>query len=908
MVKLEIHPTQRDKLILWWNGNIPKGEENRVRHPRDILYVWTHLKGYAKWQDKKNYFLLSFSHQNLIRLRRQFPDLHFSDEIERGVRARQEEIRGITDLAVRIKEGWYDTVVDVDYKMPPLATYQHREVIYLSMIPKAPIFADCGTGKCRTGDARVTTFTGNFSLEDLFAKKAYDIKMSPTETVGKFSVPVFVPSVMPNGTAIWAQADGIYREEIPAGTKVKMVKTINNEPFILTMPHKLLINEGNWSNDFKAGDIVWKPAKIPDRNTGYHVSDSYTDTMITSYLNKGINAVKLIEQYNQNMPLADKVYFLKKFLPLVLRFYTGQNILRTIPMERSAIYSLADILLEFSIACGFETSAVGMASAFFESRDAKNLQDIIDDPALTFFSDCIHLGDSNFYKGHTRGEYLIPDRIVSCETFSLDKPTFVYDLMIPSSHNYIVDHVWSHNTFCVLVSTEHQIKQKIIKPGKTLIAGKLMTLETGWMQDAKKFTDLKINLLWAKPGKNKKQKILEKLEEDADVYLINHDGVRVFEKELIAKNFDKVVLDESTILKSYTGLKSRKQGGTFGKALARVAHSANWKVIMSGTPAPNGPQDVWGQINFLDPEGVLLERDHNDFLSAYMKKKVFGRVLKNPDGTDSDEPFDPMTPFKWVPKPQAVKKVKSILEPLAYRVKIEEHLTDLPEKTIVVRSLDMNRTQRTAYLQMKKDLETSINDELITVQNRLVSALKLRQITGGFAIDNTGNPQPLAVNPKLEMLETLMNEEIDRDLKVVVFAEYRFEIEMIAEKFADQGVVTVYGGNSSAKNLENVNQFINDSEVRLIVLHPRSAAHGITLTCAYYLVFYSISHSAEDNYQCIARVYRASQKHPTFIYYLLIKNSIDVSIYDVLAEKIRNQAEMIDQDKIDDEILRTLTN
>jgi SNF2 family DNA or RNA helicase len=535
------------------------------------------------------------------------------------------------------------------------------------------------------------------------------------------------------------------------------------------------------------------------------------------------------------------------------------------------------------------------------------LQGIIDDPSISFFSNCVKIQNPSFYKGYKRKEFRRPDRIVSCEVFTLDKATYVYDLMVPFSHNYIVDHVWSHNTYCVLVSTEHQIKQEILKPGKTLIAGKLMTLETGWMEDAKKFTDLKVNLLWAtKPGKLKKQKILDALEDDADVYLINHDGVRVYEKELAAKNFDKVVLDESTILKSFKGAKSRRDGGAFGKALANVAHAAKWRIVMSGTPAPNGPQDLWGQLHFLDPYGILLERDYNDFLTTFMRKNVFGQTIKDENGNDTFEPVHSNTPFKWVPKPGSIKKIGQIIEALAYRVKIEEHLTDLPEKSVIVRHMTMNRTQMSAYKEMKKHLETMINDELITVPNRLVSALKLRQITGGFAIDSEGVPQALKTNPKMDMLINMVREEIDTHLKIVIFAEYRWEIEQITSTFKEENAVSVYGGNSSAKNIKNVQQFINDPKIRIIVLHPKSAAHGITLTCANYLIFYSISHSAEDNYQCVARVYRASQKHPTFIYYLLMQDSIDTAIYDVLGDKIKNQADMIDQDEIDVAILGNL--
>lgn len=156
-------------------------------------------------------------------------------------------------------------------------------------------------------------------------------------------------------------------------------------------------------------------------------------------------------------------------------------------------------------------------------------------------------------------------------------------------------------TFMVLVSTENQILQGAISPGKTLICGKLMTLDSGWKQDAERFTDLSVKVLWTGSYK-RKERILKMLDEPADIYIINHDGVMVYEEALAEKRFQKVVVDESTILKSYHGEFTQK-GGKFGKALRNVSRHADWRVVMSGTPAPNGPEDLWGQFKFIDEYG-----------------------------------------------------------------------------------------------------------------------------------------------------------------------------------------------------------------------------------------------------------------------------------------------------------------
>ena len=454
-------------------------------------------------------------------------------------------------------------------------------------------------------------------------------------------------------------------------------------------------------------------------------------------------------------------------------------------------------------------------------------------------------------------------------------------------------------TFMVLVSTEWQIKAGLIPRGKTLICGKLATLETGWMEDAEKFTDLKVNMLWTSSTYKKREKILQKLEEDADVYLINHDGLRAYEKELIRKNFAKVVIDESTILKGFSGMDPRIKGGVFGKALMRVSASANWRVIMSGTPAPNGAQDLWGQFHFLDPRGINLEASWHDFKKTYMSLHFFGALKKDSKGNAiPGVPANPDCPSKWTMRAASIPKIAEIINPLAYRLKIRDHIKDLPEKTRLKRVAKMTKEQIKHYEEMEETLSTIIDNEMVSVANRMVELMKLRQITGGFLIDHQDKTHPLKKNPKLDIMDSLLHDEIDVHEKVVIFAQYRWEVETLESRYKKYGTVSVYGGNTSGVNMQAIKDFREKPEVRIIILHPRSAAHGITLTMANYMIFYSISHSEEERYQAEARIERAGQKNAMFIYYLLCENTIDEKMYKVLIKKASDQSELIDHNRI----------
>ena len=439
-------------------------------------------------------------------------------------------------------------------------------------------------------------------------------------------------------------------------------------------------------------------------------------------------------------------------------------------------------------------------------------------------------------------------------------------------------------TFMVLTSTEYQLSQGWLSRGKTLVLGKLATLHSGWLKDTEKFTTLKTEVLWIPATSKRKEKLANILKtSDADIFVMNHEGVHNLVEELAAHKFEKVVVDESTILKSFKGVNPRLTGGKFGQALMRIAEHANYRVIMSGTPAPNGVQDLWGQFKFLDPAGVLLEPEYRDFRAMYMKQIHFG----NPD--------DPKTPSTWVPRSGSDREVANIVRDYIYRVRLRDHLMDLPPITISVRSAKMGPTQAKAYDEMETSFATTLDDETIAVGMQLAAISKLRQITGGFVLDANEVPHVLPDGPKLGLLDSLLEDEIRKDEKVVIFAQYQWEIKELASRYKDHGVVTVYGGNHSNVNINNIERFLKDQSIRLIILHPRSAAHGVTLTNAHYLIFYSSSYSAEEDYQSIKRIERAGQKNAMFVYYLHCDDTIDGIMHDVIHAKSKGQACMIDE-------------
>ena len=879
----------KDKILLSWDGTMPPGygPHDHVEI-QDMPKIWKHLKGHCSYNKKLKKFVLFFSKQNLVRLRSQFgsiPIVHGYGRVTE-LKGSCDSLMAMRDFGERVKQGEFCDI-NIEYKLPPLAEYQKRGTAFLYHLYKAPLFADCG---CLSGDTMIKYNRAGISR----TRTIRDLYKTFNGSRINQSIPTKVRSF--NGERIQLHT---IRRVVESGVKPVLRLTLEDGKEIkLTYDHEVLSRRG-WvpsgklcTDDFIMVDnLIRHQKKKVKKEKGKKRSDlrlavgKYHKFARKQFSHEGKSHSYLVEKHRAIFDAHSNGLTLKEFVACT-RDKNKSESLFFVDTSKYDIHHL---------------------NGDHYDNDPENLSMLTKTAHAQFHTK----GYKNFC--HGTPEY---SKVKSIKVLGEE---MTYDIVCDDPHrNFVANGIVVHNcgkTYMVLVSTEQQIKTRRLQRGKTLVCGKLATLETGWAADTKKFTDLKANVLWAPPGKKRKEKILEKLNEEADLYIINHEGVKVFMEELAAKRFEKVVVDESTILKSFTGLHSRISGGVLGKAIMAVAEHAVYRVIMSGTPAPNGPEDLWGQFHFLDPDGILLEAGFKDFRQHYMERIVFGRLKKDKDGNDiPGEPENRNTPSKWVMTKGAEKIIHSIIDPHVFRVRIRDHLKDLPPKTVVKRAIQMKPSQQKIYDDVQKELWVFLKDGKVSTENALTELIKLRQVTGGFLIADDGEPRPLDDNPKVEMMDQLLNDEIDSEHKVVIFAQYRWEIEMLQNRYKDHGVVTVYGGNTGNNNLKNLNTFMEDPKCRIIILHPRSAAHGITLTMAHYMIFYSVSYSSEENYQSVARIERASQKNPMFVYYLLAKAkkgfSIDEIIYKVLISKQRKQELLLDlkQGDIDSDILKTWKN
>ncbi len=390
---------------------------------------------------------------------------------------------------------------------------------------------------------------------------------------------------------------------------------------------------------------------------------------------------------------------------------------------------------------------------------------------------------------------------------------------------------------------------------KTLVVAPLRVCKTVWRQEGRKwrnFNHLEIIDLTNLPEGMRKQLI----QSPGHIYLINPESlVKVL--PLLTNEFDLLVLDESTKFKD-------TQTQRF-KALKKKLFDFKRRVILTGTPVPNGLQDLFGQMFVVD---------FGNALGKYVTHFRMEFCHQHPSG------------FGWELNRGAPDLIYKRVENRLMRLDIKDHI-EMPDLIPNTINVQLPAHLRGQYDQLERAFVTKIEETPIAVLNPSAVGTKLRQMANGFLYDDQmGSIDRMAHRlhtEKLDALEELVEEMQGRPLLVA----YEFEEDalMIAERFPD--AINL----GKAKKPEQVVDSFNRGEIPLMYAHPASVGHGLNLQEACNTIcWYGITWNLEYHDQFNARVYRSGQTAPSvMVHYIVCQDTKDEDVVDVLAAKDRTQ-------------------
>jgi SNF2 family DNA or RNA helicase len=326
---------------------------------------------------------------------------------------------------------------------------------------------------------------------------------------------------------------------------------------------------------------------------------------------------------------------------------------------------------------------------------------------------------------------------------------------------------------------------------------------------------------------------------DADVVVLNYDNLQSIHN---LNGIDGIVFDELTRLKNPSGARF--------KALSKLLDKVNVRWGLTGSFTSNGLEDVFGQCKIVDQ--TILGRSKGAFMQQHF-------ILINKEYGE------------WVPRVNALQQVMEIIKPVTYVLDAGEYKDKLPPLHTVELRCDMD--DRLPYEKMKKDFVVQFGSTQIAAVNAAVVTSKLQQMASGFIYDADAVPTWFSKH-KFDRLDELLEENQHANTIIA----YAFKEELAELKRRYPKAVTL-------DDTDAIKRW-NDGKVELLLVHPKSAGHGLNLQHGgSKIVFLSLPWSLELYEQTIGRLHRSGQKHDVWCYVMLTNKTVDERIWAALHDK-----------------------
>jgi len=425
--------------------------------------------------------------------------------------------------------------------------------------------------------------------------------------------------------------------------------------------------------------------------------------------------------------------------------------------------------------------------------------------------------------------------------------------LVSNKRAFCFNEAGTGKTSSVVWAADYLMDLRLIK--KVLIICPLSIMYSAWQSDIFK-TAMHRKAAVAHGTTAKRKKVLDG---DYEFVIINYDGVATVKEEIKKAGFDLIVIDEANAYKTTTTVRWRTL------KLLLTPNTGLW--MLTGTPASQSPVDAYGLAKLVNPDRVPK------FFTAWRDKVMF-----------------PVSKFKWVPKPGAKDVVFNALQPAIRYTKAE--CLDLPDVMYQYRDTTLTAQQQKYYSELKNEMFIKAAGEEVSAVNAAAKLSKLLQLSGGAIYTDSGEVLEFDVSPRFNVLGEVLDETIN---KVIVFVPFRHTIRLVSDNLKKGGhSVEVINGDVSAAERSNIFlRFQTSDNPRILVIQPQSASHGVTLTAADTIVFWSPVMSVETYMQCIARIDRVGQKNKMTVVHL-VGSEVERRMYKMLENKIDLHEKLVD--------------
>lgn len=416
---------------------------------------------------------------------------------------------------------------------------------------------------------------------------------------------------------------------------------------------------------------------------------------------------------------------------------------------------------------------------------------------------------------------------------------------------------------------------RALKIERVLVVGPLRVIYNVWEQEAKLWQHTR-GLKFSIVHGTHQQKV-RALQTPAHIYLMNVDNLRWLDDVFGKKTplpFDMLVVDESSMFKKVKTVR-------FG-IMRRRAKDFKRRVVMTGTPTPNGLHEVWPQMYIVD-RGFHLGRRYTDF-----KKEHF-----DPGGYQGK---------KLLPKPGALQTITELTDNIVMRLDSEDWLKLPPLITPPPIFVDMPDEARRIYETLETEMFIAFEETGTFVDNPHAASLRNRcaQLAGGAIYAEHEDTQARVWQPihkaKLEAIEELID-EMQGEAPIIAY-RFRHEAIRLKRKYDNYALIgrDEHNRKPNEKEIVRIIDRWNRRDIDGIIAHPASVGHGLNMQHGgRHFLWYALPESSEQYIQMLKRLQRRGQKRSVMNYIVLARGTVDEVIYSDLMAKLNQQAGVNDE-------------
>ena len=375
------------------------------------------------------------------------------------------------------------------------------------------------------------------------------------------------------------------------------------------------------------------------------------------------------------------------------------------------------------------------------------------------------------------------------------------------------------------------------------------SLMSNWRREANQFTPNLSVLVLQGPDRQRHFSDIE----NYDVVLTTYPLLVRDQATILGYDFHYVILDEAQTIKN--------PKTKMGRVVRQI--SARHRLCLTGTPMENHLGELWALFDFLMP-GFLGD------------SKAFTSQFRTPIEKHGDM--------------ERQQRLAKRIAPFMLRRRKNDVLTELPDKTEIIRSIPLEGDQAALYESIRLSMEKKVREAIkaqglarshITILDAL---LKLRQTCCHPKLLKLKQAASVTSSAKTDLLMSLLPEMLEEGRRILIFSQFTTMLGLIEEELnLNQINYTKLTGQT--RNRDAAIEKFRQGEADVFLISLKAGGLGLNLTEADTVIHYDPWWNPAVERQATDRAHRIGQHKPVFVYKLITENTLEEKILEMQARK-----------------------